>query len=336
MRISFYCRGSVHEGLGHLTRTRNVARMLTSKAEVRIAAVGDGVAQNILADCGCEYQVFRDDQEATCWALARHADAMVFDALTLSADSFREARRLPLLVSLSPIFEHLTKVDVVYHRTLMRDPRWVSYNRMPELMCGLRYAVIGEHCRRIPSSVYRRALNSNALSLAVSMGGADAYNRTLLAVKEIGEFDRKLRVWIILGEGYSHSYQELVDAVRASKHEIILAKTNDSMWRILSDCSLIVLAGGVSTYEAAYAGIPSLNLLEEESRYFLIQELVEARACLYAGSLSKSSFTAVSRILDNAYRKRSWLYQMHRQAIKLVDGNGAKRIAADILRRVAR
>ena len=36
----------------------------------------------------------------------------------------------------------------------------------------------------------------------------------------------------------------------------ILAKTNRSMWRVLGNCSLAILAGGVTSYEAAFAGCP--------------------------------------------------------------------------------
>jgi len=332
MRLLFFCRGSVQEGLGHLTRTRNVARLIAPKASVRIAAVGDSIAEKILADCECEYRVFSNDAEAFRWGFDLPPDAVVFDALTLSRDCFQLARRSPLIVSLSPIFEHLPDVDIVYHRTAIRDPGWSSINTSPMIKCGLRYAVIGDHCKRIYSSAYRKALQSNTLSIAVSMGGADASNRTLTAVRKIRDFEQKLRVWIILGEGYSHSYQDLVDSVRGSKHEIILAKTNDSMWRILSDCALILLAGGVSTFEAAFVGLPSINILEDENRYFLIQELVEAKACLYAGTLSSSAFSNVFCILEKAYEDRKWLFEMHLQGTKLIDGKGAKRIASDILR----
>lgn len=336
MSLFFFCRGSAREGLGHLTRTRNVVRELAPQTTVRVGAVGDRIAERILADCGCEHRTFQEDGAAFHWGLSGGAEVVVFDALTLSVSCFEQARRSSKLISLSPVFEHLSHVDIVYHRSAIQDPAWSAFRGTPRLKCGLRYAVIGEHSRRIPSALYRKSLFSDPLSIAVSMGGADASNRTLQVVRKLGDYDRKLRVWVILGEGYSHSYQDLVDSISGSRHEIILAKTNDSMWRILSDCALILLAGGVSTYEAAYAGLPSINLLEDQKRYFLIQELVEANACLYVGAPSSQSFSAVTSLLDRAYEDRQWLYRMHRQAKGMIDGRGAKRIASEILRWTSR
>jgi spore coat polysaccharide biosynthesis predicted glycosyltransferase SpsG len=235
-----------------------------------------------------------------------------------------------MTVSLSPIFNRLLEVDVVFHRTAIRGENWPAVGTKPLVRSGLEYAIIGEHCHRIPEDMYRRNLEREALSIAISMGGTDAANKTLQVVRTIKQIPERLVVWVLLGEGYAHSYQDLVDAMRGSQHEIVLAKTNDSMWRILSTCSLAILAGGTTTYEAAYAGLPSINTLETDQHLFLVQELVERGLCLCAGRTFPESLGALTSMVSHLNANRQELATMHVRSRGAIDGLGVQRVISEI------
>ena len=81
-------------------------------------------------------------------------------------------------------------------------------------------------------------------------------------------------------EGYNHSYQSLVDVInRNNRHEIILAKTNRSMWEILSNCNVAILAGGLMLVESIYAGLPSINIFEKEWHEKQLVVLSSIKSC---------------------------------------------------------
>ena len=162
------------------------------------------------------------------------------------------------------------------------------------------------------------------------MGGTDAVNKTLAILNMVKEVPDKVLFWALLGEGYTHAYEDLVRCIRGSKHEIILAKTNDSMWRIINSCSLAILAGGTTTYEAVYAGLPSINTLETEEHYFLIQELVEKGVCANAGYIFEESLHTLRGAITYYSHHRDVLYTMHERASGMIDGNGAQRVAEEI------
>ena len=131
----------------------------------------------------------------------------------------------------------------------------------------------------------------------------------------------------MLGEGYRHSYDDLINEIkRDSSHEIILAKTNKSMWQILHNCVLSIVPGGITSYEAAYAGLPTITMLENEEQLYLIQELLERNTSIYIGKMSHDNMIKLNDVITELHNNRYQLLQMHLNTKKIIDGKGAGRI----------
>ena len=330
LKVLFICRGSAHDGLGHVIRSRIVADAMCEVALVKLVVIGDAYVSNLLADRGLEYTIVENSDQAVCLCREFMPDVVIFDLTYMDETEFDTIRQSSMTVSLSSIFNCFSGVDVVFHRTSILGEDWPIGGTKPLIRSGLEYTVIGKHCQRISDEVYQRSLEIEPLSIAISMGGTDAANKTLQVINKIKYVPEKLILWVLLGEGYSHSYHRLVNCMRGSKHEIILAKTYDSMWRILNTCSMVILAGGITTYEAAYAGLPSINTLEKDTQYFLIQELVERGVCLCAGHTFAESLKALKNIISHLYRNRHELSEMHLKSNALIDGIGVQRIIDEI------
>jgi len=330
-RVLFVCKGSMHDGMGHVIRSRTVALQMKSRAHVELVVIGPDYVGGLLEDKGLEYRVVSRQGEALAACRRFKPHLVVFDLTHLDKRMFGALAKDAATVSLSPIFNYLNAVDVVFHRTSIEDPKWSHLRRPPTVRCGLQYAVIGDHCHKISDQTYSDTLERSRLSVAVSMGGTDAANKTLEVIATLRGIKRRMLLWVLLGEGYDHSYHDLVDRARGAKHEIILAKTNDSMWHILSTCALAVLAGGTTTYQAAYAGLPSINTLETPNDYFLIQELVDKGLCLCAGDDFDTSLSRLNELVTGFDENRSGLLAMHRRSKSLLDGKGASRIVDETL-----
>ena len=327
----FVCRGSVKDGLGHVIRSRCVAGAMREFCTTKMVVIGDESAENLLVNQDLDYTITPYDQHALNHFRHFAPDVVVFDMMHFEEEQFETIKKNTCrTVSLSPIFNCLARIDLMFHRTKVRGKDWPTGSDGPVIRCGLEYAIIGDHCRQITEETYRSNLEHETLSVAISMGGADAANKTLAILNKIKEVPDKVLFWALLGEGYAHSYEDLVRCIRGSKHEIILAKTNDSMWRILNTCSLVILAGGTTTYEAVYAGLPSVNTLDTEVHYFLIQELVERGACAYSGYTFEESLHALRGIITRYSRHREKLLEMKERSRDLIDGDGARRVAEEI------
>jgi len=313
-------------------RTRTVATEARSRAEVHVVAVGDPSICRTLLEGHVPYSVAHDDQQAAKHVCSLQPDAVVFDLLDFDDFSFNAIRGDGPIVCLSPIFSHLDQVDLAFARAASPAHRRLTERDRPIIRAGAKYATISARCHPVTEERYSRNLAAEPLSVAISLGGADAPNHTLRVLDTIRRVPAPMLLWVVLGEGYAHSYRRLVDCVHADRcHEILLARTNESMWRVLSDCCVTVLAGGITTYESAYMRIPSIVALGDPSDEFLIDEIRARGACLYVGSPLETGLARVAEGLIELNDDRDTLLRMHRNARGLLDNQGPRRVVEEIL-----
>ena len=331
-RVVLVCRGSAEIGLGHVMRCRTVATALTGNASVHVVTLGDpDICANLLSPL-VPFTHAEDDRDAVRVAARHGAEVIAFDMLEFAPDAFDRIPDAVTTVCLSPIFNLLDRVDLAFTRAMSPVHESLLARGRPVIRAGCRYTTISPHCRRVDTEVYRRGLSMQPLAVAVSMGGADAPNHTLRILETVRDLDTGILFWVMLGEGYTHSYQRLVDCVRADRrHEIILAKTNNSMWRILGGCSVAILLGGITTFEAAFAGIPSIIALGRDRDRFLVRELVDAGACICAGAPFDAALPGVATALAHVNRNRDELLAMHTRCKNLLDSDGPRRVATEII-----
>ena len=331
IKFLFVCRGSTSEGLGHVTRSVTIIRqLLRDYNSVKLIIIGDDFAAELAKNLYIEVKVIKQDREVLSIFDAFRPDIVFFDLNHFDYEIFKELAKRCFIVGLSPLFQHLDRVDIVFNRTIYtRKGIELSEDRM---YLGLQYSVITDNGIQISEKAYMENLTRKVFSVGISMGGTDAANKTLRVLEKVKELDQPAIIWCLLGEGYSHSYEELVSRAKENgRHEIILAKTVQSMWHILQNCSVVVLAGGVTTYEAVYAGMPSINLFETQDDFFLIRELTEKNCAVNAGVLSDDNLAKVKENLELFNLERWRLMNLHRRTKGLVDKYGANRIIDDTL-----
>ena len=328
VKALFVCRGSLSDGLGHVTRTRAVAREMMRHADVMVHVIGDDFVENMLEGHKFTFRHSNDESLAIDLAREFRPDIVFFDMLWIEESDFGSISGSAMAISLSPIFDRMESVDVVFHRSAYHDDAWPTGPNAPEYRCGRQYAVINGNAVPIETPQYESGLKRDGLSVAIAMGGVDASNKTLKLLQVLRDLPNHMTFWAMLGEGYDHSYEALVETITESKrHEIIMAKTNRSMWRILSSCSVAVLGGGNTTYEAVYAGLPSINIMEDSRHEFVIKELVDAGICLKVEFPLEDAVTEVAEMLAELDASPDVLLEMHRKSRGFVDGLGARRIA---------
>ncbi len=332
MKSAIICRGSTRHGLGHLFRTRTFARALCDRGhDVEVIAVLEPGLEGILSELPCTVIAVRDDDDVIEPVARRAPDVCVLDTTTLKRAVLRQVRaHARLTASLSPVFEHASEIDLLFSRSKRAPPAPGAV----KVVGGLEYAVFGEHCRAIDDDAFERSLAASSKPIAVSMGGSDAANKTLRVLEALGGIEGDLTIWVLLGEGYAHSYDALVRASRGDRrHEVVLAKTSRSMWQVMDRCVLAVLAGGLTTVEAVYAGLPSINLFENQAAIdAAAQELFDHGVCRNGGLLSEESLATLVRGVRSLLHEPELLRQMRERTRGLVDLRGAERVIAVIER----
>lgn len=327
MRIAVLCRGSVGEGLGHLYRSFSFAQAAEGTAIVRVFAIADSLFASVFHGLSHPPAFEAREEDAINRLVAFAPDVVVTDLVELEDRSFERVRRCcRLLASISPVFRHASQTDLFFTRG--HPPTGLSG---PRVYSGLRYAILNARCRPIDPDRFGEAVAAPVLSVMMSFGGADADNHSRAVLEVLRDIERPLLLWVMLGNGYLHSQDELAGAVRdIHRHEIIIARTNRSMWSVASNCALAILSSGLSTLEAIYAGLPviSMHRLNDPSREVVTDY---DHLCLDGGRFDNDSHLGLKKIVEDLFDDRQQLLRMRTRQQGLFDGRGAERVLDVIL-----
>lgn len=332
MRIAVYCTGGAKLGFGHFFRSKTFVRSAPATLEILLVPLAAAEDSHIFNELGKKAKPCTDEGTALNAILDFNPDAVVFDTVACSDDLFYAIKKkIRFTASISPIFSHMEHIDILFTRNIDTPPiDNVIIHK------GFEFAIFNEKCSFIPDEIYYHNLSKEYLTIGISMGGGDAPNKTLDILKSVSKLDIPLTFWVLLGEGYRHSYQHLVDSIRKdSNHEIILAKTNRSMWNILSNCSLAILAGGLTTLESVYAGLPSLNIFETDSHVSATGNRIFGEGMAEnLGRFNAESVTMLQDRLRYYSNNKSALLQMREKSKGKVDKLASFRIFELLLQHI--
>ncbi|MDF2452205.1 MAG: hypothetical protein K0S26_1709 [Bacteroidota bacterium] len=330
MKFTLICKGGVNTGLGHLHRTLSFVEDAKQFADLTLIVILDKGLEALFKDIANVSFIYSEaDLANALQSIDNSAENCIIDCVDLNSDNQQLLRnRFKKIISLSPVFNNYQIIDVLFTRFTEHN-----YPSNVKVFSGLKYSIFNNNCRQISDYEYDKNVHEKSLTIAVSMGGVDAPNKTLKILEALARLEIDLTIWVLLGEGYSHSYQDLVDTIRRdSNHEIVLAKSNRSMWKILSNCSLAIFAGGLTTFEAIFAGLPTINIFEKDIHQSIIsKEIIEKNVSINLGLLNDETLETLKEKLKLFYNNRNELLRMRQNTKGLVDKKGSQLTIKKIL-----
>ncbi len=324
MKIAVYCTGGTTLGFGHFFRSNTFVKSAPDYVDIRLVPVVEPEDKHIFKDVSSITSICDSEETALKTILEFKPDVVVFDCVFTSDHFFVALKKsIRFTVSISPVFNQMANIDFLFTRNANSPAieNVIIYK-------GFNYAVFNENCSYILDEIYFHNLSKKFLTVGIAMGGGDAPNKTLQVLRSISKLETPCTFWVLLGEGYKHSYQDLVSSIQKdSNHEIILAKTNRSMWNVLSNCSVAILAGGLTTLEAVYAGLPTLNIFEKDDHLLATgKQLFDQGIAENLGLFNETSLDTLRERLSVLNTNKSNLLQMRERAKGKVDKLGPSRI----------
>jgi spore coat polysaccharide biosynthesis predicted glycosyltransferase SpsG len=330
LKILLFCHGDESSGLGHLSRSFSfVSRAEKNyKYEFMVAAMTMKRYESFFNNLKSSIKYIKRSSELLDLIAKFSPKVIIFDTLALDKEILKKIKSLRIkLVSISPIFDCNEYMDLIFTRAEL-SPKISSFKNYS----GIKYTVINENIPQISTADFKTKLFEKKLNVGFSLGGSDASNNAKLILNNLTSFQENCRIWFLIGEGYSHCMNELIDITRRSKNvEIILVKANQSMWEILQLCSLVIVSGGLTLLECSYSGLPTLNFfLKKEHRKVALPLVFESKMSIDIGDFSKSSITKIKRKIKYFNRNRNELLYMHKNTKKIKWEDGASNILMKI------
>jgi spore coat polysaccharide biosynthesis predicted glycosyltransferase SpsG len=175
-----------------------------------------------------------------------------------------------------------------------------------------------------------RTIDPVGSKVLVTVGGSDGLHFTtkiveaLCAVSNIG-----LSVRVALGAGFtSHVRLEVQERLKTFKGQYEVFEHTANLAEAMCWADLAITGDGLTKYEAALTGTPSIVLSRADSEMTLTREFENLGTSLHMGDGALVDTDELARTIECVLEDASFRASMSRKGKTLVDGKGAERIIA--------
>lgn len=199
-------------------------------------------------------------------------------------------------------------------------------------LLGPEYCILRREFWKIPSRVMRDVVQN----VLVTLGGADPYNLMPRVLGLLGELPGTFTVTAIIGP-FFENLSEVEAAAERVRRPVRLVHLPDSVRDLMREADMAVSAGGQTLYELACVGCPTVAVRMASNQDGQLQVSVDAGLIRAVGRADERSVViaigdAVLSLLRNPRARAA----MSAAGQRLVDGQGALRVAETILAETSR
>jgi UDP-2,4-diacetamido-2,4,6-trideoxy-beta-L-altropyranose hydrolase len=217
-------------------------------------------------------------------------------------------------------------VDPTIDRVAADYSQWLVTTET-SVQCGTSYAFIRDEFHNYVDKSYQRRLAPTIKNVMISLGGSDPNNITteiLQSLKIIG-IPEDWEINVVVGNS-SCWYPHVVEVCRDIRCKCNVLRNVTDMADLMLLADIAIGAGGGTTWERCYMGLPSLVVNLASNQNNIVAGIVRHGAAMEIDldSLGESLRHCLSRLNSD----HMLLSQMSHNARQLVDGKGVSRIVS--------
>ncbi|GEM_PF-302258 len=341
--IVFLTEARRERGIGHLMRCIAVASQMRKTQPERkiIFLLNEGVGRQLVEKAGFEVRAVKFDaigkpnaQECTRVFSLIGPSTVVTDIFLL--DSKISQACIPggnRIIAVDDVGGRKMHGHAIVNPTVVSE--WYKYEKNSEfprqqLFAGAQYLPLKPEVLKLKGKF---KLGTKASRILVTMGGGDEFHKTLTACNALEKFLKhhssslgKITVTVVRGAAFDAKLKSSLARLCAGNRSFKLVDNPSNLPQLLCQSDIAITAGGVTSYEAAFLGVPQIILprtIEYESK---AATQFQARGAALTALDGKQLETCLSKALPLAARRK-----MSVAGRKIVDGKGAQRIAQIML-----
>jgi spore coat polysaccharide biosynthesis protein SpsF len=206
---------------------------------------------------------------------------------------------------------------------------WVLLQREFGADAGAGVLQASDPCSR-PSRVaqgFSPAETPPVIDILVTMGGSDPAGMTEFALEALNLLPLPLAVQVVVGPAFGRA-SALAEIVARSKHAVRMSQGPDAMAPLMRASRVAVASFGVSAYELAACGVPAVHLCLTRDHARSSSAFQHAQIAQSLGVFADIRPQQVAEAVGGLLGDTSRTAEMAARARTLIDGRGAKRVAA--------
>lgn len=309
------CIKTSHEtGMGHLFRMINLSKFLKGRQkEFIFILLGEHVpSEAFLKKESINYKIV--DQNEPEWekTVVQHYQPTVWinDRMDTS-----EAHSLILMALGCKIVTFDDNGSGAKYTHLNISALAIARKEEPEglnVLIGLDYLLLSDEIN------YYLRLRRTANNWVVNFGGSDTYGVTVKAVEWLVK--KKRTATVILGPGFLH--HKILETVMGNN--ITIKQSVPSLIAEFSNYDVAITGGGLTAFEAAAAGLPTVTVANELHEIGHCEYLQNLGCSIYAGYHNQVNFDVIEKINN--------IQEMSQAGIDNVTTKGINNICKEIFK----
>ncbi|MCX6827208.1 MAG: UDP-2,4-diacetamido-2,4,6-trideoxy-beta-L-altropyranose hydrolase [candidate division Zixibacteria bacterium] len=182
------------------------------------------------------------------------------------------------------------------------------------LLLGPKYALLRSEFIEIRKNLRHR--DGHVRRILIFFGGSDLSNETGKAMEAIASLERSdLAVDVVLGISNPHK-KEIMNRCRAMQN-VVCHYQVDNMAQLMSDADLAIGAGGTTTWERLYLGLPSIIAVLAENQREVTEALTQRGVVWNLGKSSEIKTVDIARLVALAMTEPVTLQRMRQMGQSL-------------------
>ena len=330
-KVLFRCDGGLQNGFGHLVRCLALAEELKTRHRIEsgFALRQDETGSRYLRESG--YPVFEStpgekfDYEG--WILETIAESAASILALDVRDDFPESvldkcRNEGIgIVSIDDPSERKFKADLTFLPPVPQLNRVDLSMALGQFYIGWDWILLRSYFAKEYSSPV-----NDIPSILVTMGGSDSGRLTCLAIESLSLTESDFNATVISGRGFDASTLRSLIGKSSKKIELRSGLENN-MAEMMCGSDLAIASFGMTAYELAAMGVPSILLSLTPDHLDSASALVELGVSESLGLFGDINPAGLAVAVDRLLQSPEQLRQMSEVGKKSIDGRGVARIA---------
>lgn len=331
--------GNAKAGAGHMMRCLSVAEAAAEQTGGRTGirfVCADGDSAELARSRGFEAEALQTDyrdmeSELPFWEQAADADRPVIlvDSYYVTDRYLRALRAYGKVYLMDDMQQHAFPVDGVINYNIFADLaryRDLYAGTGTECLLGARYIPLRKQFLGVEYKPAERVRD-----VLLTTGGGDADNVAEAVLKSV--YRDSFTYHVLVGR-FSPNLERWRNLAGERRNIRVYSDVQD-MAGLLRKCDLALTAGGSTVYELAAVGVPFICFSYAENQEALTEYIGEKKIAGYAGAWHLDEEAAAgetARLFEQFCGDGALRRQCSAAERALVDGDGARRLAAELLK----
>jgi len=328
-RVLIRVDGSAGKGLGHIYRMRQLGMGLRAAGITpAFVTLNDPYAVPLLEKTGLPCHVFDLGMESSCFTRAVEVEKpnLVINDILKTDDSWMDhvisTANVPV-INFDDEGAGLNRASAVVNALIHS---WGGYKRevvTAKLYEGVKFLILQESLKKYRAEPYSK--RKKEFDLVVFFGGTDTRNVASTFVESIEGLKGPLKILLVLGSSSNIPGLGIGEHVLRGHFLSVKADVPD-LFKLISRTVLVLCAGGMSLFEVACLGLPSVCVATEKHEIFNCEYASSIGFSKYAGYYEDITAVAVGDIVRKVYADKKSLMFMSMVGKRAIDCDGLKRV----------